>query len=269
MKIAVCFKIVPDFEEVPIEEWSSESGPDFTYVKKMYGCFDEAALETALCLKDSCKQSNIDVETVAVTAGVSDGAVSESLLRGLFAAGFDDVVILKETDPFDPECTASVLAQWFCEHPVDLLFTGRSTGPNDSGLVPFYLARELGLPIIGEVTETKWDDGVVLTRKESSGRIQSEAVQTAKDEAKADLPCVVTVGDSETPILRLFPLKARMEARKRTFTDLRGETKCAKTDVWEDNRIIRGEQITDANCQMMDGKEAAEFLRKKISEVRR
>ena len=256
MKIGVCFKIVSDFEEVPIEEWSGESGPDFTYVKKMYGCFDEAALETALCLKDSCLQSNIDVETVAITAGVSDGAVSESLLRGLFAAGFDDVVILPETDPFDPESTARTLAQWFCEHPADLVFTGRSTGPNDSGLVPYYLARELNLPIIGEVISAKWGDGVVLTRK-------------GVDEAKADLPCVVTVGDSETPILRLFPLKARMDAQKKSFTDLRGEAKRAKTDVWEDNRIIRGEQITDANCQMMDGKEAAGFLLKKISEVRR
>ena len=255
MKIGVCFKIVPDFEEVPIEEWSSESGPDFTYVKKMYGCFDEAALETALCLKDSCKQSNIDVETVAVTAGVRDGAVSESLLRGLFAAGFDDVVILPETDPFDPESTARALAQWFHENQVDLIFTGRSTGPNDSGLVPFYLARELGLPIIGEVTEAKWDDGVLLTCK-------------GTDSAKADLPCVVTVGDSETPILRLFPLKARMEARKRAFTDLRGEVNCAKATAWDAKQIIRSEQITDANCQMVDGKEAVEFLRKKISEVR-
>ena len=256
MKIGVCFKIVPDFEEVPIEEWSSESGPDFTYVKKMYGCFDEAALETALCLKDSCKQSNIDVETVAVTAGVSDGAVSESLLRGLFAAGFDDVVILPETDPFDPESTARALAQRLHETKVDLIFTGRSTGPNDSGLVPYYLAQELGFPIIGEVTSAKWDDGVVLACKGSSP-------------TKANLPCVVTVGDSETPILRLFPLKARMEAQKKMFTDLRQEAKYAKIDVRDDKRIIRGEKITDANCQMVDEKEAAEFLRKKISEVRR
>ena len=288
MKIGVCFKIVPDFEEVPIEEWSGESRPDFTYVKKMYGCFDEAALETALCLKDSCKQSNMDVETVAVTAGAGDGAVSESLLRGLFAAGFDDVVLLPEMDPFDPESTARALAQWFRETKVDLIFTGRSTGPNDSGLVPYYLARELNLPIIGEVTSAKWEDGVVLARKASPDRFQSEAELSAKDpdSTKADLPCVVTVGDSDTPVLRLFPLKARMDAQKKTFTDLRGEADCRKTaesatkdaettaqdaeaDAREDDRIIRGEKITDANCQMMDGKEAAEFLLKKISEVRR
>ena len=263
MKIGVCFKIVPDFEEVPIEEWSSESGPDFTYVKKMYGCFDEAALETALCLKDSCIQSNIEVETVAVTAGVSDGAVSESLLRSLFAAGFDDVVILPETDDLDPIGTAHTLAQWLRENQVDLIFTGRSTGPNDSGLVPYYLARELNLPVIGEMTAARWEDGVMLSSKEKAGG-------TAKDLIKADLPCVITVGDSDTPTLRLFPLKARLEARKKTFTDLRN-INCAEntgTGVQE-QRIIRGETVADANCQMVGEEEAADFLMQKISEVRR
>ncbi|MBR5931542.1 MAG: hypothetical protein IKZ95_05885 [Lachnospiraceae bacterium] len=258
MKIGVCFKIVPDFEEVPIEEWSGENGPDFTYVKKMYGCFDEAALETALCLKDSCKQSNIDVEAVAVTVGAGDGAVSESLLRGLFAAGFDDVVLLPKRDTFDPEDTARALVDWFKMNPADLIFTGRSTGPNDSGLMPYYLARGLGFPVIGEVISARWDNSVMLSHMGS-------------DQIKAELPCVITVGNSDTPILRLFPLKARMEAQKRAFTDQRRQTEHAENGEWgmrDDKIMIRGEKITDANCQIVDGKEAAAFLMKKISEVK-
>ena len=263
MKIGVCFKIVPDYEEVPIEEWSACGGPDFTYVKKMFGCFDEAALETALCLKDSCIQSNIKVETVAITCGVNDGAVSESLLRSLFAAGFDDVVILPKTNDLDPIGTACALAQWFRENPADLIFTGRSTGLNDSGLVPYYLARELDLPVIGEVTAVKWDEGVMLSCKET-------ADGTVKDSIKADLPCVVTVGDSETPILRLFPLKARLEARRKSFTDLRESNYVEDAGLGtQEQRIIRGETVADANCQMVEEEEAADFLMRKISEVRR
>ena len=119
MKIGVCFKIVPDYENLLPEEWEKPADLDFTYVKKMYGCFDEPALEMALRIADSCRVQGMaaeEVETVAVTCGVPEGSVSDGLLRALFAAGFSDVVLLPEAGDFSPARTAKSLASWFAEN---------------------------------------------------------------------------------------------------------------------------------------------------------
>ena len=64
MKIGVCFKIVPDYEGLLPEEWQVPGNLDFTYVKKMYGCFDEPALEMALRIADSCRACGMEAEDV-------------------------------------------------------------------------------------------------------------------------------------------------------------------------------------------------------------
>ena len=214
MKIGVCFKIVPDYEGLLPEEWQVPGNLDFTYVKKMYGCFDEPALEMALRIADSCRACGMeaeDVETVAVTCGAPEGAVSESLLRALFAAGFSDVVLLPESGDFSPARTAKSLASWFTENPCDLILTGRMVGPGDSGMVPFYLAEELGVPLFTELVSAAYNG--------ESGRLEitckdSESLKTYSLSEST----VGTVGDAEAAYLRLFPLKARMEAKKRVFT---------------------------------------------------
>lgn len=99
MKIAVCFKIVPDYEEAAPSTWENIDVMDFTYVKKIYGCFDEAALETGLKLKDSIQAAGRSVETLAVTVGGGP----EVLLQGLFAAGFDRVVTIAQEAGKPPE----------------------------------------------------------------------------------------------------------------------------------------------------------------------
>lgn len=236
MKIGVCFKIVPDYEDVLPEEWQDSACLDFSFVKKIYGCFDEAALEMALQIVDDFKAANgaagwVDegaandlptsdasapetfdmVETVAVTCGAPEGAVSEGLLRALFAAGFSDVVLLPPCDAFSPPSTADMLAAYFMENPADLILSGRMTGPGDSGMVPFYLAKALGLPLLTELTFARYDDEA---KKLEITRKGSQTLQTCR----LTKPVVATVGDAEAAYLRLFPLKARMEAKKREFT---------------------------------------------------
>ena len=214
MKIGVCFKIVPDYENLLPEEWEKPADLDFTYVKKMYGCFDEPALEMALRIADSCRVQGMaaeEVETVAVTCGVPEGSVSDGLLRALFAAGFSDVVLLPEAGDFSPARTAKSLASWFAENPCDLVLTGRMVGPGDSGMVPFYLAEELGVPLFTELVSAAYVGG--------SGRL--EITCKTGDSLKTyglTGPAVGTVGDAEAAYLRLFPLKARMDAKKRVFT---------------------------------------------------
>jgi len=249
MKIGVCFKIVPDYEEIQPNEWENTNELDFTYVKKMYGCFDESALETALRLKDSCKSAGIEAEAVAVTAGVSSGSVSEGLLRGLFAAGFDDVVILPEADHFNPKSTSKLLTSWFKENPADIIFTGRMVGPNDSGTVPYYMAEELGYEIFAEVSSAQYcsEDGSVHVVCKEENLLKTYSI-TEK--------CICTVGDSDSPYLRLFPLKARMEAKKRNFIRWKeGEEVYGNGNM---TMILRPEKRELSECIWIEDKKSEE-----------
>ena len=91
MKIAVCFKAVPDFDQVVQADWDSFSlASAWTYVKRVFGCFDESALETALRLRSAWGESGEAVECTALTAA----PLPSPLCKTLFAAGFDRVLDL-------------------------------------------------------------------------------------------------------------------------------------------------------------------------------
>lgn len=215
MVIGVCFKILPDFEDMDPAEWENPQQLDFGFVKKIYGCFDEAALETALRLRDQLHAAGEQARTVAVTVGAPESAAAEGLLRSLFAAGFDDVVTISGNAEFDPRHTARVLAGYFHKNPADIIFCGRMVGPADTGMVPYHLARELECDLYPELTTAAWDadcQTVVVTCREGNNLCRREIAGNA----------VCTLGDAEAAYLRLFPLRARMAARNREFTPWEG-----------------------------------------------
>ena len=314
MKIGVCFKIVPDYEEVPAADWAAMEQLDFTYVKKMYGCFDEAALETALRLRDSLLAASQNVSCTAVTVGGGP----EVLLQGLYAAGFDEVVTIptagcggsefdgngeaSENLDFCPRETARLLAAYWKTRQPDLILTGRMTGPGDSGLVPVYLAAELGYQLQEEVTEALYhpvmvqtDSGEAEFRKET-GSLSAETearIEILQERADAEIrrlltrPSVLVVGDAKAPNLRMFSLKARMEARKRKAAVWRpenGSPAAARTDMGmqpepggDGDTAAAGRQFKAAppavllkseargsRCHMVEGRDGAE----KASELR-
>ena len=247
MKIGVCFKIVPDYETLLEAEWEQPDGLDFTYVKKMYGCFDEGALETALRMADSLKAAAQPVETVAVTCGAPEGSVSDSLLRALFAAGFDDVVLLPASESFVSRNTAKSLASYFTSYPADLIFTGRMVGPSDSGMVPAFLAAELGAEFYPEAVAARWnpEDGRAEITCKDNGFLKRYAVSSG---------AVCSVGDSEAGYLRLFPLKARMEAKKRVLSRFEP----AETEDCEGMAPILRAEKTESACRFLEYKSAEE-----------
>ena len=215
MVIGVCFKILPDFEDVDPADWENPQQLDFGFVKKIYGCFDEAALETGLRLRDQLHAAGAEARTVAVTVGAPESAAAEGLLRSLFAAGFDHVVTIAGNAEFDPRHTARVLAGYFRENPADIIFCGRMVGPCDSGMVPVHLARELGCDLYPELTTAVWDEAAnatIVTCREGNALCRRKISGSA----------VCTLGDAEAAYLRLFPLRARMAARNREFTPWTG-----------------------------------------------
>ena len=54
-RILACFKVTDDFDSLMPAEWENlgTGAPDTSYVKRLLGCFDEAALECALETPDA------------------------------------------------------------------------------------------------------------------------------------------------------------------------------------------------------------------------
>ena len=253
MRIGVCFKIVPDYENVLPEEWKNPQQLDFTYVKKMYGCFDEPALEMALRIADGCKAAGVETETVAVTCGAPEGTVSDGLLRALFAAGFSDVVLLPASQEFTPAHTAKSLASYFSANPTDLILTGRMVGPSDSGMVPYYLAEELGYTLFTDLTSAVWSEEASAVEITCAGEDSRKIYRLSGSS-------VGTVGDAEAAYLRLFPLKARMDAKKRVFSRWEEKVSSEETKF----TLQYEEKEADGKCRFIEAESAEAGARKLI-----
>jgi electron transfer flavoprotein alpha/beta subunit len=205
MKIAVCFKVLPDFDQVVDEDWDRFSlSADLGYVKRIFGCFDEIALETALRLRSAWEALGKKTECTALTAG----PLPSSLCKTLFAAGFDRVLDLSDafsgrSPEFRPRYTAAVLGDYLGSAPYDLILAGRQAGYADTGTVPLLLAESLGIPVITEAGEINpCEEGVEVMRTTDTGR----------ERLRVRLPVLAVLGNGPVPALRGVTLRALMAA---------------------------------------------------------
>jgi len=188
LRIWVCFKIQPDFEQVLEADWQG-FGPesDISYAKHSFSCFDESALELALRLKDSLTQAGQEVILGAITLAYS---LQASLGKILFAAGYDEVLRINAQLEFSPRETGRLLAAHLTEQKPDLVLMGRQAGYADTGLVPYYTADALGFPLLADI-------------------------ENITPEMLTQLPLIAAIGNSPIAALRAVTLRRRMEAGKR------------------------------------------------------
>lgn len=151
MKIAVCFKLIPDYDHVPSDSWKAsgflrikDGLTDTKYVKKIFGFFDEGALETGLRAKDQCPS----LELEAVSLGKEDRIFTEAL----YSAGYDKVTYIEGNSDFDSKNTAHILGDYIKQNGFDLVLTGEVVGPLDSGSVPYLMANYLGCSVVSKVS---------------------------------------------------------------------------------------------------------------------
>lgn len=257
MKIVVCFKIVPDYEEVLERDWDHVDTLDTSYVKKQYGCFDEAALETALSLKDQRAAAGLATECIALTAG----AGGDVLLRGLYAAGFDKVtrIGVDGTEVCTTRGTALLLSVYLKKEQPDLILTGRQAGGADSGRLPALLARELALPWICEVTALHGEEGTADSLEAITPALLAECENDNRVFLqRLALPAVLSIGNAKRGRLRMFSLKARMEAKKKPIFEEIG-----KTISMEEPPFVLMHEKQERFCQMYGGnatRQAEEIL---------
>jgi len=251
LKILVCFKVTPDFEALREADWVAgaavppgaagpagvAAGVETRYVPRVFNCFDESALETALRLYEAAPGPGAgpegasaaaaecvtaagggtapardapggDAAGVALAALSIGGPEADPFLKTLQALGYRPTIRVRADANLDfaPDVVASIIEG--CVRRVahsDLLLLGCRSGPGDSGTVPFLAAERLGWPCLTQVTEV-----------ERAGADRVRVAYVADDgpaRVTVRLPCVLAVGNAVVSRLRVPTLSARLAQR--------------------------------------------------------
>ena len=215
MKAVVCFKVIPDYSRLSREDWiwDEEYFVDTGFVRRIFNCFDESALEMLLKLSQN-PEINSDIEINALTI---DDEKSELFLKHLIAVGYDAVRIQPDEKVdfrFNPLAVSNLLAGYIKKTDQQLVFLGQQGGEGDNHQTGMLVAERLGWPYISDVTEIRWSE--VKKCLAITSRIEGNTlVQSVK------LPVVLSIGQSiESPYLRIPSLKQKLAAKKKKITTL-------------------------------------------------
>ncbi len=215
MKIAVCFKIIPDYDRMSEKdwEWDKRHFVDTSFVRRIFNCFDESALELALKLSKSKEPLSEPCELTALT--VDDGQ-GDLFLKHLTAIGYDHAVRIQCNSRldlrFNPLFISSLISRYIRQEGQKLVILGMQGGEGDNGQTGFFVAEQLGWPCIREVIEVAVAESTDCLKIKSRIR-GATLVQTLK------LPMVLIMGHSlDSPYLRVPTLKQKLNAKKKPLT---------------------------------------------------
>ena len=214
LRIAVGFKVTPDYEALRPADWAragrpradgtSVAGPDVRFVRRVLGPFDEAALELALRVRDARAGRGLHTELAAFSIA---GREADPFLETLQALGYERACRVEPGADLDfaPAATARLVAACAQRLGGDVLLLGAQGGPGDSGLVPFLAAEALGRPCLTQVTDVdaEGEAGPRVTWADGRSRLR----------ARVAPPCVLAVGNALVSMLRVPTLKDRLAVR--------------------------------------------------------
>jgi electron transfer flavoprotein beta subunit len=254
MRIAVGFKVTPDYEALRPADWARLAAAErpkaraevARYVRRVIGVFDEAALELALRLRDARTAAGLDTGLSAFTVG---GREADPFLATLQALGFEAARV----DPgaagedgdaagggrdFTPAATAALVAACAQRLGGDVLLLGQRGGPGGSGMVPFLAAEALEQPCV---------TGVTAVEPSASGQLRvTFDADGGPLRAVATPPCVLAVGNAVVSMLRVPTLKDRLAARDRPVADY------TAADLDVDLRAARARDATLMRLEQVD-----------------
>jgi electron transfer flavoprotein alpha/beta subunit len=223
MRIAVGFKVTPDYEALRASDWAraAADGVDTRYVRRVLDTFDEGALELALRLRDARASHGLETGLAAFSVA---GREAYPFLKSLQALGYERTarvdagrggVAGEETATgldFSPAATAALVAACALAMGGDVLLLGCSSGPGEDGTIPFVVAESLGRPCVPRVTqiEPHGGDGLRVTFAADDGLVR----------ASVRVPCVLAVGNAVVSHLRVPTLKDRLAVRDTAVAEL-------------------------------------------------
>jgi electron transfer flavoprotein alpha/beta subunit len=216
MKIAVCFKTLADYRMLTEEDWrvDRQRMVDLHWVRQIYNCYEESALELALQLRDGLPEAS-QGEVSALTI---DNACADLFLKGLFAVGYDHGIRIDSGEMdlrFNPAAVSLLLASSIRRlGGGQLLLLGAQGGAGDNRQTGFLVAERLGWPCIHDVTDVTLDASPGFLRV-TSRRHGAVLIQTVR------LPLVLVVGNVlRCPYLRVPTIKNKLAAKKKSVTVL-------------------------------------------------
>ena len=220
MKIAACFKTIPEFEMLTEQDWQVGDGytVDVRFARQSFNCFDESALELALKLADQLKRRERAAELTALTI---DGAQGDRFLKQLFAVQYDKAVRIDCDRPldlrFNPVAIARLIGAYVEQiGGQQLLFLGRQGADGDNGQTGFLVAERLGWPCIRDVMDVAVVEPAGWL-KVTSRLEEATLVQTVTP------PLVLVIGNTpRSPYLRVPTIKQKLAAAKREISLLSG-----------------------------------------------
>lgn len=247
LTIIVCIKPVPD-PECPSSslEINAETRQVIPVgIPPVLNPFDENALEAALRIKDTTGAKVIAVTMVNKSPG---GVLHKA------RTGADEMFLLQDEgfENLDSYSTAYILAAAIRKMGnFSLVLTGRQSADWSYGATGHFIAGILNIPAIALVKKISVDDnGVIMERLRKGG---SHVIW-------APMPSLATIS-SEIGGLRLFPLKAINDARKKPMTTWNMQ------DLEIDTKHISGRKIVSLSpppsrkrdCVFIDGKSPEEI----------
>ena len=186
MKIIACIKQVPDSEAKVTASDGKVSWGDAPLV---INPFDEYAVEGALQQKEALGGT--------VTALCIGPASAKDALKHALAMGADNAILVSDEalSTLDTVGAARVLAAAVKKiGEVDMVFFGRQTLDDGSGLTAAQTARVLGWALLGLAGQIKVDAGSVTVE-----RVVEEGRQTVKAKMPAVLSVVQSIGEPRYP----------------------------------------------------------------------
>lgn len=175
MDIFVLVKQVPDPEAMIRVKSKSELEIENRYFTNF---FDEIAIEAAIRMKEKFG-GKVTVITV-------DDKRVDALRRGI-SMGADEAIQI--SDPFlegaNPFIIAKAIASYLREKNFDLIFAGRQSMDDDSGIVGPAVAELLGIPHVNAIVSIEMDQqkGVALVKRE---------VEQGREIIECSLPALFT-----------------------------------------------------------------------------
>ncbi len=256
MKIAVCFKIIADYDRMSEKdwEWDEHYYVDTSFVRRIFNCFEESALEMALKLSRPLEDLP---DTAKLTALTVDDEQGDLFLKHLISVGYDHAVRIcsnKKIDlRFNPLSISHLISGYINQHEHQLVIFGMQGGEGDNRQTGFLVAEQLGWPCIREVTNvirTESSDFLKVTSRIDGATL----VQIVK------LPMVLIIGHSQdAAYLRIPNLKQKLDAKKKQVTLL------AEHDLKVNNKVLLNKDKTLIDLQRQRANQSCIFLESKTA----
>ena len=261
MHIVVCIKQILDPEIPPADFRLDASARQAASgsAAQVISIFDENALEVALQARDKAGAGKITAISIGPSSAI-DG------LRKALSMRVDDAVLLPAEDypSLDAQGTAKVLGSAIRKlEAVDLVLCGREAGDWHSGIVPGFLAAELGWAFTSLVASCDIENNQLRLRRQTEDGW--EIVRSAT-------PAVISVTNDGSNLPRIPKVKDNMLAFRRQIPSWpAAQLNVAVADAVGANGSLEMTSLfipkVDRTCEFVGGENSTERAQKLVEKL--